>query len=47
MLNDIGLTKPEETGVLPELQNNLMRRMQVATELRTKRQRLQQQGVTS
>ncbi|AYO39436.1 NAD-dependent aldehyde dehydrogenase [Serratia sp. P2ACOL2] len=47
VLNDIGLTKPEETGVLPELQNSLMRRMQVATELRAKRQRLQQQGVTS
>lgn len=47
VLNDIGLTKPEEAGVLPELQNSPMRRMQVATELKTKRQRLQQQGATS
>lgn len=47
VLNDIGLTKPEETGVLPELQNSLMRRMQVATELRAKRQRLQQKGEKS
>ncbi|MBO1503088.1 NAD-dependent aldehyde dehydrogenase [Serratia proteamaculans] len=47
VLDDIGLTKPEETGVLPELQNSPMRRMQVATELKTKRQRLQQQGATS
>ncbi|MFN1142467.1 NAD-dependent aldehyde dehydrogenase [Serratia quinivorans] len=47
VLNDIGLTKPEETGVLPELQSSPMRRMQVATELKTKRQRLRQQGATS
>ncbi|NIF22559.1 hypothetical protein [Candidatus Pantoea multigeneris] len=38
VLNDIGLTKAEETGVLPELQNSPMCRVQVATELKTKRQ---------
>lgn len=47
VLNDIGLTKPEETGVLPELQRSPMRRMQVAKELAEKRQRLQQKGTNS
>ncbi|CAI0951741.1 NAD-dependent aldehyde dehydrogenase [Serratia quinivorans] len=47
VLDDIGLTKPEETVVLPELQRSPMRRMQVAKELPEKRQRLQQKGTNS
>ncbi|AKE12631.1 hypothetical protein [Serratia liquefaciens] len=47
VLDDIGLTKPEETGVLPELQRSPMRRMQVAKELAEKRQRLRQKGEKS
>ena len=47
VLKDIGLTKPEETGALPELQNSPATRMKVARELAEKRQRLQQKGATS
>ncbi|HFJ8955109.1 TPA: NAD-dependent aldehyde dehydrogenase [Serratia liquefaciens] len=47
VLNDIGLTIPTETGVLPELKNSPMTRMKVAKELAEKRQRLQQKGAKS
>ncbi|MGN7974962.1 hypothetical protein [Serratia sp. 22264] len=47
VLKDIGLTIPAETGVLPELKRSPARRMQVALELKEKRQRLQQKGATS
>jgi hypothetical protein len=47
ILKDIGLTKPEETGVLSELRRSPLRRMQVANELKEKRQRLQRKGATS
>ena len=47
VLNEIGLTIPEETGVLPELQNNPAKRMQAVSELKEKRQRLQQKGAKS
>lgn len=47
VLKDIGLTMPEETGVLPELQESLARRMHLATELKEKRRRMQQKGAKS
>jgi len=47
VLNDIGLTIPTETGVLPELKNSPITRMKVARELAEKRQRLQQKGEKS
>ncbi|HFJ4332912.1 MULTISPECIES: NAD-dependent aldehyde dehydrogenase [Serratia] len=47
VLNEIGLTIPEETGALPELQNSPARRMQVVSELKEKRRRLQQKGAKS
>ncbi|CAI0846036.1 NAD-dependent aldehyde dehydrogenase [Serratia quinivorans] len=47
VLNDIGLTIPTETGVLPELKNSLITRMRVAKELAEKRERLQQKGEKS
>lgn len=37
VLNEIGLTIPQETGALPELQNSPARRMQVVNELKEKR----------
>ena len=39
VLNEIGLTIPEETGALPELQNSPAKRMQAVAELKEKRQR--------
>ncbi|MDK5117157.1 NAD-dependent aldehyde dehydrogenase, partial [Serratia nevei] len=47
VLNEIGLTIPEETGALPELQNSPAKRMQAVAELKEKRQRLQQKGAKS
>ncbi|CAI0927570.1 Uncharacterised protein [Serratia quinivorans] len=47
VLKDIGLTIPAETGVLPELKRSPARRMQVALELKEKRQRLQQKWAKS
>jgi cellobiose-specific phosphotransferase system component IIB len=47
VLNEIGLTIPQETGALPELQSSPARRMQVVAELKEKRQRLQQKGAKS
>lgn len=47
MLNEIGLTIPQETGVLPELQSSPIRRMQVARELAEKRRLLQEKGAQS
>ncbi|WMW62283.1 NAD-dependent aldehyde dehydrogenase [Serratia marcescens] len=47
VLSEIGLTIPEETGVLPELQRSPAKSMQVALELKEKRQRLQQKGTKS
>ncbi|WP_254611118.1 hypothetical protein [Serratia proteamaculans] len=47
VLNDIGLTIPTETGILPELKNRPTTRMQVARELAEKRQRFQQKGAKS
>ncbi|WP_061872342.1 hypothetical protein [Serratia marcescens] len=47
VLNEIGLTIPQETGVLPELKRSPAKRMQVALELKEKRQRMQQKGTKS
>ncbi|MBH3281258.1 NAD-dependent aldehyde dehydrogenase [Serratia marcescens] len=47
VLNEIGLTIPEETGVLRERQRCPKRQMQGVTELAQKRQRLQQKGAKS
>ncbi|CAI1978936.1 Uncharacterised protein [Serratia liquefaciens] len=47
VLNEIGLTIPQETGALPELRSSPARRMQVVAELKEKRQRLQQKGAKS
>lgn len=47
VLNEIGLTIPQETGALPELQSSPAKRMQVISELKEKRQRLQQKGAKS
>lgn len=47
VLNEIGLTIPEETGVLREQQRCLMRQMQGVTELVEKRQCMQQKGAQS
>ncbi|TPV68156.1 NAD-dependent aldehyde dehydrogenase, partial [Serratia marcescens] len=45
--NEIGLTIPQETGVLPELQSSPIRRTQVARELAEKRRLLQEKGAQS
>ncbi|OPJ98397.1 NAD-dependent aldehyde dehydrogenase [Serratia marcescens] len=47
VLNEIGLTIPEQTGVLQELQRSPMRQMQVARELAEKRRLLQEKGAQS
>lgn len=47
VLNEIGLTIPQETGALPELQRSPAKRMQAVAELKEKRQRLQQKGAKS
>lgn len=47
VLNEIGLTIPEQTGVLQERQRCPMRQMQGVTGLAEKRQRLQQKGAKS
>ncbi len=47
VLNEIGLTIPQETGVLPELQSSPIRRTQVARELAEKRRLLQEKGAQS
>ncbi|WP_338858584.1 hypothetical protein WCU37_19080 [Serratia marcescens] len=47
VLNEIDLTIPQETGVLPELQNSPIRRTQVARELAEKRRLLQEKGAQS
>ncbi|MBE4974735.1 NAD-dependent aldehyde dehydrogenase [Serratia sp. X3] len=47
VLNEIGLTIPEQTGALQERQRCPMRQMQGVTELAEKRQRLQQKGAKS
>ncbi|TWY31888.1 MULTISPECIES: NAD-dependent aldehyde dehydrogenase [Serratia] len=47
VLNEIGLTIPEQTGVLRERQRCPMRQMQGVTELTEKRQRMQQKGAKS
>ncbi|BEM65848.1 hypothetical protein SME23J_48750 [Serratia marcescens] len=46
-LNEIGLTIPQETGVLRERQRCPMRQMQGVTELAEKRQCMQQKGAKS
>ncbi|RTF05092.1 NAD-dependent aldehyde dehydrogenase, partial [Serratia marcescens subsp. marcescens ATCC 13880] len=47
VLNEIGLTIPQETGVLRERQRCPMRQMQGVTELAEKRQCMQQKGAKS
>lgn len=47
VLDEIGLTIPQETGVLPELQSSPIRRTQVARELAEKRRLLQEKGAQS
>ncbi|MEL5449877.1 NAD-dependent aldehyde dehydrogenase [Serratia bockelmannii] len=47
VLNEIGLTIPQETGVMRERQRCPMRQMQGVTELAEKRQRMQQKGAKS
>ena len=47
VLNEIGLTIPQETGVLRERQRCSMRQMQGVTELAEKRQCMQQKGAKS
>lgn len=47
VLNDIGLTIPEKSGVLPELEESPLRRGRLATELKEKRRRIQQKGAES
>ncbi|AIA45778.1 NAD-dependent aldehyde dehydrogenase [Serratia sp. FS14] len=47
VLNEIGLTIPQETGALPELQSSPAKRMRAISELKEKRQRLQQKGAKS
>ncbi len=47
VLNEIGLTIPQETGVLRERQKCPMRQMQGVTKLAEKRQHLQQKGAKS
>ncbi|BEN09376.1 hypothetical protein SMETH9_47020 [Serratia marcescens] len=47
VLDEIGLTIPQETGALPELQSSPAKRMRAISELKEKRQRLQQKGAKS
>lgn len=47
VLNEIGLTIPQETGVLPKLESSPAKRTQVALELKEKSQRMQQKGAKS
>ncbi len=47
VLNEIGLTIPEQTGVLQERQRCPMRQMRGARELAEKRRRLQEKGAQS
>ena len=47
VLNDIGLTIPEKSGVLPELEKSPLRRGRLATELKEKRRHIQQKGAKS
>lgn len=47
VLSEIGLAQPEETGVLPELRTNLIKRMRIATEVAEKRKRFKERGMKS
>ncbi|XQN38319.1 NAD-dependent aldehyde dehydrogenase, partial [Serratia fonticola] len=47
VLSEIGLAQPEETGVLPELRTNLIKRMRIAAEVAEKRKRFKERGMKS
>lgn len=47
VLSEIGLTQPEETGVLPELRKSPFKRMQLATEIAEKRKKFKERGMKS
>jgi hypothetical protein len=47
VLSEIGLARPRETGVLPALRDNPIKRMRLATEIAEKRKQFKARGIKS
>ncbi|OMQ19987.1 hypothetical protein [Serratia oryzae] len=47
VLSEIGLAQPEETGILPALRDNPIKRMRLATEIAEKRKQFKARGIKS